>query len=117
MDRVSDELLALLPRGVTVPGYTAVESLGHRKWDGTTEEILKKLANRKIGKKIATEVTLKSPSQLEKDTKNKKITEGLTKRPIVGMKVVPISAKGDPVDFAVTEFAAIESSEDQSDGE
>lgn len=117
LDRVSDELLAMMRRGVTVPGYKAVESLGHRKWDGTTEEILKKLANRKIGKKIATEVTLKSPSQLEKDTKNKKITEGLTKRPIVGMKVVPISAKGDPVDFAVTEFAAIESSEDQSDGE
>lgn len=107
IENVHDELLTLMRKGKHVPGYKVVRSLSHRRWVGSDEEVLRRLANRRVGKKIVTENRLKSPSQVEKLVGKEKI-EGLTYREERGQKVVPISAKGEPIDFSQTEFTPIE---------
>jgi hypothetical protein len=114
LDAIEEHLLGQMRKGITVEGFKAVQSLSHRRWVYSQEETLKKLASRKVGKKIATEVKLKTPAQIEK-VAPKKALDGLTNRVPLGIKLVPITAKGEPVDFTVTEFDVIEGTGTVSD--
>lgn len=100
-----------------VPGYKVVETLTNRQWKfGDEAAVLRNLKNKLgIGKKDACESKLKSPPAIEKmlSTKEQKeaLAELVTRRPS-GYKLVAESAKGEAVDFRVSEFSVIEGSPD-----
>ena len=101
-----------------VPGYKVIETLTNRQWKfGDEAAIVRQLRKVNLGKKDIYESKLKSPPQVEKLLSGKEAKEFLatlvTRRPS-GYKLVPESAKGEPVDFRVSEFSVIG---DEPDGQ
>jgi len=92
-----------IQEGGQVPGYKLVTSLGNRTWVNSDEETLAILRRAKLGKKKATATKLLSPTQMLKikDLTPKQIglINHLVFRPTRGLKLVPESAAGEPVEF------------------
>lgn len=95
--RVYDELM----NGEEVPGYKLVQGrAGNRRWSEADEVILKKLQRQKVGKKMACETKLMSPTALEKALGKdvyEQVTAGLVVRPEGSLTVAPESDKREAV--------------------
>lgn len=119
---VQQMLASLAEQGYEIPGRKLVASFGHRDWSPSMKEqgdtyILRRLA-RKLGVKAeeARQISVKSPSQIEKLlrekgewTKNKEVQSAfqeMVHRPVRGMKLVELSAKGEVITSAMaSEFS------------
>lgn len=101
LKEIDGKLLREIMHGRSVPGYKAVEGLGHSAWIDE-DETLKQLARRKVGKRIATVTKLKSPTQLKNEGYEKEI-DGLFHRPNLGPKLAPVSDKREAITFTTPE--------------
>ena len=84
--------LDMVLAGHEIPGWKAVEAMGNRTWKHDEETTLKKLAGRKVGKKIATKPKIKSPTQLDNEGYGHEI-RGLFYRPELGPKLAKATDK------------------------
>jgi len=97
MNAVKTRARELMLAGERVPGYKLVQGYGHRKWqsEASVEEDFSDL-----GDKIYAKPKLKSPAQLEKIVGKDKVADYAFK-PKGDVKLVPESAKGDPLQINV----------------
>lgn len=109
LDKVPGALMEFFRDGSGgVPGLKVVETLSNRQWKHSDENtILRQLRKLGLGKKDAYESKLKSPTQIEKLVSDKKALEPLVTRRPSGYKLVPEDAKGQAVDFRVSEFSEV----------
>jgi hypothetical protein len=115
LDKVPDAMMEHFRNGNGgIPGFKAVaKRLSNRQWkyrdDADTLRILESLG---VSRKQAMTESLKTPPQLEKELPDKKLIEPLVTRRPTGFKVVPITERGEPVDFTVTEFESVIENDD-----
>ena len=81
-------------QGENIPGYKLVKSLGNTKWK--SEEAVIADLEPKYGDKIYAPAKLKSPTQMKKIIKKEEV-ENYSFRPESGIKLVPETAKGEPL--------------------
>lgn len=112
LDAVENWIHGQLDKGVEVPGYKLVQSLGNRRYAVDEATIEKKCRSKGFGKKQIYETSLLSPAQLEKLV-GKELIAQLTERPVKGTTVVPVSDKRPAVKrlTAADEFANLENVE------
>lgn len=93
--KVVDYATKLGERGIEIPGYKVVESLGHRKF--ADPDLAERVAVQVVGSDAYQPKTLKSPAQLEKACKTRKVSfeplESLIVRPSKGGRLVPDTDK------------------------
>lgn len=99
LNEIPARLLARMQRGVAVPGYKAVRSIGNRTWFADEETVLKRLRKRGIGKRLACKPKLLSPTQLEKLVDKPEDLTDLIVRPFRGYAVAPESDRREAVIF------------------
>lgn len=110
LDKVPDAMMEHFRNGNGgIPGFKAVaKRLSNRQWkyrdEKTTLGILELMG---VSRKQAVTESLKTPPQLEKELSDKKIIEPIVTRRATGFKVVPITERGEAVDFTVTEFESV----------
>lgn len=93
-----------------VPGYKVVETLTNRQWKFADENaVIRNLKKCGLGKKDVVKPSLMSPTQVEKlvPADKREIFGSLVTRRPSGYKLVPESAKGEAVDFRVSEFEVL----------
>lgn len=96
---IPEQLLAALKEGKEVPGYKAVLSHGNRKYNVEGEELVEKLAEAGVPKEaMFEEPKVKSPAKLEREGYADAVSS-LTYKPPSGEKVVPLTARGEPILF------------------
>ena len=112
LKKIKIKLLEYAKEGAELPAHKVIESVSHRRWNNSEDEILKQLSKLKIGKKLATTSKLKSPAQIEKLLPDKAQLTGLVTQHITGYKVVQENAKGRACDLSTinveTEFGDLE---------
>ncbi len=93
MNAVHDRAKELMLNGEKIPGFKLVQGYGHRKWQSpaAVEEDFAEL-----GEKLYEKPKLKSPAKLEKIIGKEKVADYAYK-PETQVKLVPESAKGDPL--------------------
>jgi hypothetical protein len=108
LEQIETKLIAAAMRGVQLPGHKVVESWSHRRWKQDEAKTLKVLAKHGIGKKLAMETSLRSPSQMEKvDGVTKEMIAPLVHQEMLGHRVVSESTRGKPAKFDTHEFDAV----------
>lgn len=97
MNAVNARAKELMLAGEDIPGYKLVQGFGHRKWqsEASVEEDFADL-----GDKLYEKPKLKSPAKLEKLIGKDKVADYAYK-PETAVKLVPESAKGDPLQINV----------------
>ncbi|MBW1672053.1 MAG: DUF2800 domain-containing protein [Deltaproteobacteria bacterium] len=97
MNAVNARAKELMLAGEDIPGFKLVQGYGHRKWqsEASVEEDFADL-----GDKLFEKPKLKSPAKLEKLIGKDKIADYAYK-PETAVKLVPDSAKGDPLQINV----------------
>jgi hypothetical protein len=88
-----------MKRGVEFPGYKAVMSIGNRKWKLDDADIVKRLAGRKVGKKVTCPPTLLSPTKLENLGYKEQIQDLIT-REEKGPVAVPVTDRRKALDLS-----------------
>ena len=73
-------LLGAMQKGHSFPGLKAVKALGHRTWKLGEDETVKALARKKLGKKVAFESRLKTPTQLDREGYGAEIADLVARR-------------------------------------
>jgi hypothetical protein len=94
------KMLEVMKQGVSVPGYKAAQSLGHRTWkdEGAAVQLLTERYPERSEQLI--KIGLKSPAQIEKIIPKTVLEEmGLYMRPLRGITVVPAGSKLQEVSF------------------
>lgn len=82
-DSIRELAVSRINRGDIVPGYSTVESHGHRKWNaGLDPEFIKMMTGKDIVSK-----SMLSPAKAEALGIDKKFVESFTSRPFLGMKL------------------------------
>lgn len=116
LDKIPAAMLEFFQDGSGgVPGYKVIETLSNRQWKfADADQTLRHLKKVGLGKKDAFESKLKSPTQVEKlvSKDKKEIFSTLVTRRPSGYKLMPESARGEPVDFSVSEFSVVEEKPD-----
>lgn len=102
LKEVPKRIAAKLESGGCVDGFKLVKGYGNRKWNLSDEEVLRKLANKKIGKKVATESKLKSPAKMEKLGYGDAIA-AFVERPETGPRLVRSTDKRPALEFQTPE--------------
>lgn len=90
--------------GCELPGYKVVESLGHRKWAAPEDKIFRRLAKLGLKKKQVVETKLLSPAAIEEllsKEARERAFDGLITREMIGLRVVPESARGEQMSLSV----------------
>lgn len=111
MKMIPVELLNRFRRGDAIPGKKVIATLSNRRWARNTEETWAELESLGLSKSDFIEERLKTPPQVEKllDKDGKKSLASLVTRTPSGYKVVPESARGEPVNFSdVSDFDDLE---------
>lgn len=94
LGKVVDHAKELAYQGEKIPGYKLIAARGNRKW--TSEDALVADFEGKFGDKMYEPAKIKSPSKMEKVI-GKKEVEQYAYKPDTGYKLVPASAKGEPI--------------------
>lgn len=110
LNKIPDALINLFRFGDGIPGKKVIQRLGNRKWKLSADRIQPELEKLGLTEDVICEKKIRTPPQVEKllDKESKKVIESLVTREVCGYKIVPITAKGDPVDFSVSEFSEFE---------
>lgn len=103
INEVPRRMLHLMQQGKEIPGFKPVASLGYRQWNLNEEDLIAQLIERDVPPDQIYKRTLNSPAQIEKIA-GKKVTVGLTFRPMRGYSVAPVSDKRPAVDLTGAEF-------------
>lgn len=101
-DKIPTAMLDVFKSGDSIEGMKVIERMSHRRWALGQEATFGALETLGLSKdEFLEEPELKSPAQVEKllKGKDKKAIGTLVKQVVVGYKVVPTSAKGEPVDL------------------
>ena len=98
LDEIPKRMVTAMQEGKHFPGWKLVEGQGNRAWQDDDVTVLKRLAKKKIGKKIATTQKLKSPPQLEREGYGDEIAE-MYHRPVLGPTLAPESDKRPAIEF------------------
>jgi len=93
MKAVEHRAKELMLNGEPIPGYKLVQGYGHRKWQS---EASVEADFEELGDKLYEKPKLKSPAQLEKIIGKEKVAD-YAYQPETAVKLVPESAKGDPI--------------------
>jgi len=88
LESISQWAHGQMDKGVPVPGFKLVTSLGNRRYKFGEDEVVKFCRNRKFGKRQITKSVLMSPAQLEKVI-GKSLISKLVERPDKGTVLVP----------------------------
>jgi len=106
LKQIPKTLLDLFRFGDGIPGKKVIKRYGNRKWKLAGSLVQPELEKLGLPREVIVEEKLRTPPQVEKllDKDGKKAIAALVTREEVGYKIVPIDAKGDSVDFGVSEF-------------
>jgi hypothetical protein len=106
LKKIPQTLLDTFRFGDGIPGKKVIERLGNRRWKLAHDRVRPELEKMGLAKEAIVEEKLRTPPQVEKllDKDGKKVIASLVTRDVVGYKIVPVTAKGEPVDFHVSEF-------------
>jgi hypothetical protein len=97
MNAVHNRAKELMIAGEKIPGFKLVQGYGHRKWQSEAS-VEEDFAD--FGEKLYEKPKLKSPAKLEKIIGKDKIADYAYK-PETAVKLVPESAKGEPLQIDV----------------
>jgi hypothetical protein len=116
LDKIPEALMDMFRDGSGgVPGFKVVETLSNRQWKYADEaKLFRHLRKLGLGRKETTVTKIKSPAQVEKliSRDKKEFLDTLVERRPTGYRLVPESARGEAVDFTVSEFSVIEGEPD-----
>lgn len=105
LSSLEDFALRRMKEGQTYQGLKVVKRKGNRTWAITGDELIKKLQQRGLGKKLVTETKVLSPTKIEKMVSDYSLIEDLIYRPDHPMKVVAENARGEAIEFGSAEDA------------
>ena len=103
LDMIEGFVLAEMRNGAEFEELKAVKKVSPRKWTSTEEEVLSLLKKKGVAKKRSCVQKLRTPTQLIAAGLGKKI-EGLFEREDLGVKLVPSTASGEPINLVELEF-------------
>lgn len=104
-------MLRLMQDGHSIEGYKAVARLGYRTWTSSEEEVVSTLVDRGVSEEDLYTRKLLSPAQLEK-AGYKKVTDGLTFRPMRGYAIAPVTDKRPAAEIANLQFEEYQEEEE-----
>lgn len=106
LKQIPKALLDLFRFGDGIPGKKVIKRYGNRKWKLATSLVQPELEKLGLPREVIVEEKLRTPPQVEKllDKDGKKVIESLVTREEIGYKIVPVTAKGDAVNFGESEF-------------
>lgn len=106
-NQIAGKLQDLLEKGVDVPGYKLVKSLGNRRWvgDDPTDAVVRRLRKFGAGKRDITKTELMSPAQVEKLYPDAKaVVAELCERPDRGLALAPVSDRRAAVEVTTPQI-------------